>query len=177
MDVECITTEFVLPHILIYSRRSLSSLNLPLNAVNSKEIDVLNRICLFSNRVFCDNNRNICRFTKKFHVTKRENFEPLMMSVYEQLFTDRISWYRIVLFLNIAIYSYWVNVSDYYLIAVMSRIARAKFQQWIDDHNGWESIHADESQAPFPRIDRTATGRLQRNKKLHHNAARRIKDI
>ena len=168
MDTERTRTEFILTNMYIHVRNTLSLLDFnvkPMISLNSKEVDVLYRVCKLGYLVFQNHGRKISRFSKKFHAVKQKNLELLMMSVYEQLFTDHISWYRIILFLNIAMYCYWVNVSGYYVLLVLSRIAKLKLQTWIDDHKGWESVHIDEHQVPFPQINRTTSGRLRKNKK------------
>lgn len=98
---------------------------------------------LFTRRLFFgDKNRN----------NNKNQLKLFLLTVYNELFANRISWYRIMLFMCIVSSCMERYHNKTYLMLRFRKIVKEKLLYWIANY-GWENIKMDEKLERIPYIN------------------------
>lgn len=154
MTTEKVRTNFILANTFTHLRKSVHPMELTkLPALNAKEERVLKRVFKFCNIIHHFHFAKIYYLVCSFFQVEKNKLEELLYSLYDQLFTNGITWSRILLFIDIITFFAITHSPNDLLFKYFSKIVAEKLQPWIDEHDGWEAIVIDEEMDNFPHVN------------------------
>lgn len=153
MTTQNVRTDFILTHAFAHFRRSFHPIELPtLDPLNPTEENVLKRVvilCKIIDHFYLEKMYNlVCNFFR----VEQIKLEELLYSLYDQIFPNHITWYRILLFIEIITCIAVTYRPNELLFNYFSKIVKEKLQPWIEEHNGWETVDIDEKME-FPDVN------------------------
>lgn len=174
MSTEKVRTDFILANTFIHLRRSVHPIKLSsIPALDEKEERVLKRVFKFCNIIHYFHFAKIYYLVCSFFRVEQNKLEELLYGLYDQLFSNGITWSRILLFIDIIVFFAITHSPNDLLYKYFSIIVKEKLQPWIDEHNGWEAIVLDEEMEVFPHVNLDdiilrRSKRLSRKKRIDH---------
>lgn len=154
MAIQRARTDYILSNVLPLLKAQFYTTTMPiLPPSDMHEENVLERVLEYCKIVYKKHVSWIFQISSNFVHVETNRLEELLTSLYEQIFADRISWYRIMLFIGVvADYMVYFH-SNNILFHHFYDIVRKNLLSWIEDHNGWETIEFDEPLFEPPSVN------------------------
>lgn len=149
-----VKTDYILFNTVTNIRKCFYPMKIFISARNRNEEKVGKRVLKFCKRIYFVHHIQIYNICRNFlYFGEKNKLEEMLLSIYDQLFADSISWSRIILFMIII-----SRLMTYYryndlLFVYFYSIVKEKLELWIKNHNGWEVIKIDEHLAAIPYIN------------------------
>lgn len=164
MAIQRARTDYILSNVLYRLKIPFYTTTIPMLPLDMHEENVRERVLEYCKIVYGKHVQWIYQISSNFCHVKTNRLEELLTNLYEQIFADRISWYRIMLFIGVVadymVYFHSNNILFYHFYDIV----RKNLSSWIEDHNGWETIEFDEplTEPPSVNLDRAIFRRSDR---------------